>query len=388
MALLRSALAALLALVACSGLEPTRRTAPLPATIEAPTTPRPPETLPPRSLGPFVPPPPAPTLTIDRVSVRPKAFEPGPDRGAEFSFHVSERVESEVHIVDEAGRWLRTLPTSEASDAQGVSATWDGRDQTGEPVPPGAYLYRLVARRSDGTGTVWGDEPLGEAEEVLARRFTYQSEPPSIRFEMPRAGRLRLRVGLEGLPTLRTIHDFTPLASGPHEVSWNGSDASGSLRLAAHPMLRIKLDAFALPTNTVIVSPRPNESDGPSERPGDPGAPYRHGRHAGVDCHEPDFSVEFVGAEKTADGLPSVPAGEVPVRISLAPADAQRLIDARFEVMFFVDTVFLFEEEEGSNPFTYRLDTRSLPPGRHLLTVNVLSFDDHAGVRSATFVRQ
>jgi hypothetical protein len=76
----------------------------------------------------------------------------------------------------------------------------------------------------------------------------------------------------------------------------------------------------------------------------------------------------------------SVVSGVVPVRVTVDAADAPHLINSRFEVALFEDTTFLAEEEEGTTPFTYLWDTTRLRPGEHLLTANILSYDDHYGV--------
>ena len=58
------------------------------------------------------------------------------------------------------------------------------------------------------------------------------------------------------------------------------------------------------------------------------------------------------------------------------------LINSRFEILFFMDNVFLFEEEEGTSPFTYRLDTKGLNQGEHILTVNIYGYQDHIASHS------
>jgi hypothetical protein len=69
------------------------------------------------------------------------------------------------------------------------------------------------------------------------------------------------------------------------------------------------------------------------------------------------------------------------------PQERARLINTRFEVMMFLDTVFLAEEEDGALPYNYRLDTRALPPGPHLLTVNLLSYDQRVGVQTVEIIK-
>jgi hypothetical protein len=82
---------------------------------------------------------------------------------------------------------------------------------------------------------------------------------------------------------------------------------------------------------------------------------------------------------RTLEGVPIVNR-PVPLRISVAPHDQSHLLQRRFELVLYVDTVFLHEEEEGYSPFMYLFDPSTVSPGPHLFTINLLSFDDHIGV--------
>lgn len=75
-------------------------------------------------------------------------------------------------------------------------------------------------------------------------------------------------------------------------------------------------------------------------------------------------------------------SGMVPVRVRLDDSDAQPMVNQRFELALFEDLTFLFEEEDAVNPFTYLWDTAQVPPGEHLLTVNILGYENHFGVET------
>ena len=108
--------------------------------------------------------------------------------------------------------------------------------------------------------------------------------------------------------------------------------------------------------------------------------PYLHARHDRAACHEAQLTVEFPGAQRTDEvGRPML-AGPVPVRVRVAEEDARHAVDSRFELMLYEDLTILFEEEDATTPFTFVWDTATLPPGQHLLTVNLLTYDDHDGV--------
>jgi len=53
-------------------------------------------------------------------------------------------------VQDASGRTVRTLRAGPA-DAGSVVLAWDGRDERGEPLPPGSYTVKVVAAAADGT---------------------------------------------------------------------------------------------------------------------------------------------------------------------------------------------------------------------------------------------
>jgi hypothetical protein len=60
-------------------------------------------------------------------------------------------------------------------------------------------------------------------------------------------------------------------------------------------------------------------------------------------------------------------------------------MNGRFEVMLFLDGVFLMEDEDALLPFTYRTSTRGVTPGRHAVTVNVVDTDGNLGTATSEF---
>jgi hypothetical protein len=322
-------------------------------------------------------------LTIRRVGVEPKTIHVDTGQAAMISYELSRAAEVRIDVVDDEGRVIR--PLDAVWQAKGMhTARWDGQTAQGEPAPSGVYRYVIQAQAQDGQHAVYDPSRDTGGEELQPREFVFDRQTGALRWVMPKAGRARLRIGLEGFPHLRTLLDWEPLEAGQRQIVWDGLDASGQVRLMTHPALLIKLSVFALADNTIIVhseasmSGLPSDPMYPSHRKGE-GA-YFHARHPRPNCHEPRIDVEFPdGTRYDAEARP-VLTGTVPVRVVADPRDAPALVNARFEVALFEDLAILFEEEEASNPFTFLWDTTRLPPGPHLLTVNVLSYDDHYGV--------
>lgn len=68
----------------------------------------------------------------------------------EVSFALAAKTAVSLAVFDIAGRRVRTLAEGEF-DAGSYSATWDGRDFTGEAVSAGIYFYRLEGQGIDET---------------------------------------------------------------------------------------------------------------------------------------------------------------------------------------------------------------------------------------------
>jgi len=326
-----------------------------------------------------------PGPTISRTAVRPKRFTPsaGP---VEISFELEEAAsEAEVALRSESGALARVLPV-ESPGLGRHAVSWDGTDHSGSPLPPGVYVYEIRARVEGGGASVWRDRDWDGAE-VIPLRFSYDSASRSVRYVLPRAGRVRLRAGLAGLPFVATLLDWEPQAAGRHELAWDGHDGDRVFDVGRDPRAQLMLHAFELPADTIVLD-RGIGALGRGEAP--PAARgFRHARHAAAWCRDFRLQLELpeLARRGSSSGLPVVSDEEV-IRVKLDPSDARHLVGVGFEILVFVDTVFLFQEAEASNPFNYRLDSSQLSPGPHVLTVNVLSTDDHAGFASLAFLKQ
>ena len=325
-------------------------------------------------------------LAIDAVGVEPKTVDAASARRVTFRYTLTQPASVSIDLVDEDGRVLDRL--SGGQQAAGPRRiTWDGRVD-GRPAPNGAYRYVIIAE-GDGRRAVYDPSAMTGGEELLARDFHFDPKTGILEFVLPKAGYARLRAGIEGFPHLRTLMDWTPMEAGRHTRAWDGLDASGLVRLSEHPKLSIKLTAFALPDNAVIVANSPTATRPSTAAPAYPPATkaegYLHARHRRADCGDARCQLEFPGAATDAGGRPRL-SGQATVRVTLDPADAPRMVNRRFEVVVYEDLTVLFEDEESTNPFTFAWDTTRLPPGEHLLTINLLSYDDHYALATVPVV--
>ena len=334
----------------------------------------------------------APPLDIRQVAVEPKTVGVSHGERTSIRYQLTRPAMVVIDLVDENGCVVRQL--NEGPQAAGSqAASWDGRMTDGRSAAAGVYRYMIHAQDDHGGQAVLYD-PSTEAggEELEPRDFTYDRQTGLLAWVMPKAGFARLRIGVEGFPHLLTVLDWTPLEGGRHELTWNGQDGSGLINLKEHPNLSMKLVAFAMPPNTIIVRGDPSSSASAAQQ-----APRYspiiaretvsfHAKHLRSRCHEVSLQIDFPSVtRKDADGRPIL-SGIVPVRVTVDPRDATWMINERFEIAFFEDLTIIFETEDGSTPMTAHWDTTHLSPGPHLLTVNLLSYEDHDGVATRPVV--
>ena len=324
------------------------------------------------------------TLSIQKVGVSPKAFWPEKGEEAVIRWTQTRNARTTVEIHREDGALVRKLEGDYAHGDRTVA--WDGKDNTNNPVEQGIYLYSIQSRDLEGKVALYDPSLTTGGEELKAEPFTFDKEKGRFEFVLPRSARVRLRIDLKPFMHLRTFLNWEPMEAGRHTLDWDGLDESDFIRAIDHPDLSVNLAAFALADNAIIVKGNKKSMEGSSVRPPRQGL-YLHSAHDGANCRDISLEVEFPNSKKTEEGLP-VLEEKTSVRVKLNGTDKTFMVNQRFEVMFFMDTVFLFEEEEGQDPFNYEWDTTGLAPGEHLLTVNLVGYEDHLGVRTVRVVKR
>jgi hypothetical protein len=70
------------------------------------------------------------------------------------------------------------------------------------------------------------------------------------------------------------------------------------------------------------------------------------------------------------------------IRVEISDEDKDVPLNQQYEIILFMDSVFYAEEERGHLPFNYPWELTNLPPGEHILTVNVITYGDQIGIGS------
>lgn len=318
---------------------------------------------------------------ISQVALSQKVIDLSKEEKAAINFRLSEKAQVDLKIYDEENALIRELKGEKTLKKGKHAIAWDGLDQEGEQVVSGVYIYVLEARGK--SRFLYDPRDQTGGEEVFVENLSWDVKKSVIKYLLPKASYVRIRIGLKDGVFLGTLQDWSPLEAGEKELPWEGRDLSGHFDLTKHPEAQINISAFALPDNAIIVKNDAPPKKGTGTILSFVPVPfldvrgrqtYIHARHPRSLCHEPRFQVEFPSMEKGT--------GKIPVRIMLDPRDKNYLVANRFEIMLFVDQVFLFEQEEGTSPLTIDLDSKRLGPGDHLLTINIMDYEDHVGVQT------
>ena len=72
-------------------------------------------------------------------------------------------------------------------------------------------------------------------------------------------------------------------------------------------------------------------------------------------------------------------SGQVPLVVNVSDAERQRVLERRFESVFYIDGTYAHENELGYLPLTWVWDTTRINPGEHFITLNVRGYEGNFG---------
>jgi hypothetical protein len=250
------------------------------------------------------------------------------------------------------------------------------------------------------------DDPFmrsgGEVGDLTDGRFDRRGG--TLTYRLPAASRVLIRLGIRNGPMLKTLVDWEPRVAGTITEYWDGKDEDGLVDLWGNPDFTVLITYVTLPEATVITYGNREESyrdyklgraRDRNQKPDREPAPElaQRLRPEGLVppawARAPRVSMTFPRLSGQPMGVPQAD-DEVLVRIDVDPADRARLQEEQFEILLYVDTVFFAEAERGHLPFNWPWELQQLPPGEHILTVNISSFRGQVGVasRKINVVRQ
>lgn len=337
-----------------------------------------------------------PAVVIAQVRADRTAFDPAKQETVSIRFNLSEPADVTLAIYDGRDHQVAREEVGRLGGGDQV-LTWDGKDATGTPVPPEAYAYTLTARNAKGESVHDLTDLTGGAA-VTVKDVRWDAASGTVRYRLDRPARVNLRLGLEAGPYLRTLIDWVPRAAGEQAEHWDGRDASGVLNLANNPALTPVVKAYALPENTLFVGTPADHLQFVSERDSavirERTAPLPAKRMFD-NSQQPLESrgdlpaiLGFGGAYKQDTEGHWIVSGQVPLTANVRDQDRSRVLQRRFEAVFYIDGVFAHENELGYLPLGWTWDTTQLNPGEHFVTLNIRGYEGNFGTATLKVVVQ
>lgn len=200
-----------------------------------------------------------------------------------------------------------------------------------------------------------GTDVQQEPHQLFVEDLSFDAVSGKIAYTLPENAYVRIRIGLtRGGPLLKHLLDWAYREKGRHTEEWNGRVGQSPVDYRNREDLMITVIAYSAPYPGVDVQK------------------YTDLRPA------PAFEVLFPEAG-TGPGKYPVVEGKTPVRVVVPPEVMDWLSDLRYEIALYFDDLFIYEEEEGVNPFTYFLDTTKYNDGLHRINVNIICSSGQAG---------
>lgn len=372
---------------------------------------RPQGTPPARRQPQSAPAPAAQPPRITGVFVTPQSFNPSVGQVVTIGYHLSAAAEVTINIYGPNRELVRQFLTKVPKEAGHHREIWTGEDDEGAVVANEAYFF-VIEATAGGKTACYDPLTFSGGELVTAQDFHFRPKENSISYVLPKACRVRLRAGLDHGPMLNTMVNWEPRVSGVCTEVWRGRDRQGLRHFSTRPGCFVISMAYALPENSIIAvgnrdrdyrrdylaagHKRPRKPDVPRS-PGKPGVISPHWERPPHLNRDPEIAVTFPELEKQAaavppgtqpaPGKPAVPrlTGDSTIlRVSIPDeADLAFMDEQKFEMVLFVDDNRILEAEQSHAPFNWTWDLTDLKPGKHYVTVNLVSATDHVGVFTA-----
>ena len=330
-------------------------------------------------------------LTLSNVRTDRLVLKPETGENLKIRYHISAPARVVAKIYDSRNILVRKF-TENRNSGGDYSFLWDGKDESGNTVPTNFYYYTVSATSQNGRTVTYDLTDLTGGEVENAQGIKYDSEKRELQYVLPKASIVNIRIGYaNGGPLLRTLIDWVPRPGGLNVEKWDGWDNCHVVNVKNSKNLQINVSAYSLPMNSIIVqglntTSRPEfienitwqkEVRQPTKKAKK--QMYNHWQHPRDRCYDPVIKISALGNfPRTRDGLPVV-SSPLPIQTTIPSDELPFMFDQRFEVVYYVDFVFLYEEELGYVPFTWKWDPKGVNEGVHYITVMLRGYEGHFG---------
>lgn len=208
---------------------------------------------------------------------------------------------------------------------------------------------------------VYAQETAGPVKkEINATDLSFDPETGKFGYTLPEPALVRIRIGVgQGGALLVNLVDWERREAGRYTQVWDYKDETGKITFE-------KRDNYKIVIACIPVTEEEQKIYQSS---------IKGFRKA------PRFEVTFPESALDQDGVPLFKHMD-PIRVAIDPEDARWLTETKYELGIFINNVFLMEDEEGVNPFTYRMNTTGLRESPHVITINVVGYEGEVGTKS------
>ncbi len=295
---------------------------------------------------------------------------------------------------------IRKITENDRQAAGSHRILWDGRDDAGNIAPDEAYTFRL-----DGEKTGKHDPATFSGGEV--RDITDVNFNPAgpVTYNLPQPSRVLFRIGITQGPLLKTLVDSKPRPGGKITEYWDGYDESKTVKIRDEGKFSALITYVTLPDLTVIAYGNSAETyrdykltrQANTAPPPEPASPskvtedsYSPSLVPPAWVRAPRVTMRFPDHAKNDTQNPAPITDAIRSTIDVDDSDRSTLMEGQFEIMMYVDMHPVAEAERGYLPLNWRWDLSLFPPGDHVLTANVITFDGQSGTvsRKVRIVRE
>ncbi len=330
----------------------------------------------------------ASTEVISGVSASPAFFNPSIGQRERIAFTVARAGTIQVDILDRDHFLVRKLERRAVQPGL-VSASWDGKDDSGLIVPDEAYMCGITFS-GDGAEDVYDPARHHHPVSQDLSSCTYSRTEGVLSYTLPWPARVHLQAGqattdpatrISAGPVLRTVVDRQPRPAGVVAESWNGLDESGTIYVPDLPHFVVGVSIAPLPENAIITVGNRNTAFfdyAQRQRPAQALAPRRldavhHAHHVGLTAfedHNPPLTVDAKAAYDPSTRLYQNHGEPLRLTVALDRCRAAYFLTSFAELNVFVDEKLVVTQKTHRSPAQVTIPVTTLPPGLHRVAIN------------------
>jgi hypothetical protein len=318
-------------------------------------------------------------------------FSPSNNEMVALEYRLESEAELTIQVVDPSHRIVR----QEKLDArpQGPGRwEWDGRDSQGSIVPDEAYTFVLGANSSGGESLLVDARANSGGVLTPMEGLRFDHDTRRIIFRLSHPARACVRAGIKDGFLLDTVRDWVAMPAGENIVYWPGRNGEWDyLRMKG---LEFRGDAWTLPDLTVLVYGTAGKTfreyllettfpkRPPAPRTAIPQGLMPRSRLPVEALWAPSFKLGFPYIQEESGGQARLASGESLLRIESDSPLNENFFSSLFEIVMLLDGELITEEGNGYLPYNWPWSHSTVPPGHHLLTINLSNFAGQIGSRS------